>query len=351
MPSISINNVTINGISTCVPSSIELVSSCECLSLEEAALISKTTGIYERRIAGPSICSSDMCFKAANVILNDLQWDRSEVDVLIFVSQTPDYVIPSTAPILQDRLGLSTNCMSFDISLGCSGYVYGLITIASLISSGKMRKGLLLVGDTVSKLCSTMDKSTYPLFGDAGSATALSYDINASPITSCSFTDGKGMESIIIKDGGSRYPFSEDSLRPTQVSSGIMRSGNNLVLDGMNVFSFGITKVPEVVNKLMQGNALSEEDIDYFIFHQANKFMNDKIAKKLKLTPQKVPQSLEKFGNTSCVSIPLTITTSIGKQISKGNHSFILCGFGVGLSWSAVYINSGPIYCSPLIEI
>src|ERR1041385_6725644 len=178
----TIPNVRLEGIVCAVPTRVQLVEECVCLSKEDAAKITETTGIRERRIADFVTTTSDLCYASANELIQRLGWDRSEIDALVFVTQTPDYDIPATSPILQNKLGLSTQCFTLDISLGCSGYVYGYTTIASLMATGSIKKGLLLVGDTVSKVCSPQDKSTYPLFGDAGSATAFSYDPDAKPI-------------------------------------------------------------------------------------------------------------------------------------------------------------------------
>ena len=181
---------------------------------------------------------------------------------------------------------------------------YGLSTLATLVSMGSIKRALLLVGDTITKICSEMDKSTYPLFGDAGSATALEYDTNAKPIYADLRSDGEGYESIIVKDGGRRNAINQDSLTEVLIDEGISRSPSQLALNGMDVFSFGISKAPEIVRELLSNFSIDINSIDYFVFHQANKMMNEKIRKKLDIEPAKVPYSLESFGNTSCATIP-----------------------------------------------
>jgi 3-oxoacyl-[acyl-carrier-protein] synthase-3 len=216
------------------------------------------------------------------------------------VTQTPDYHLPATSPLLQKRLGLSENCLALDISLGCSGFVYGLGVITSLLSHGNIRKGLLLAGDTILKTCSKNDKTTYPLFGDAGSATALEFQ-------------GRGNFLFNLK--------------------------------------FGISKAPASIKELSEHFELNLESVDDFIFHQANKFMNEKIRKKLNLPVEKVPYSIERFGNTSCATIPLTMVTEMRDKLENNRLSHIACGFGVGLSWGSVYFETDKIIVPDLVEI
>lgn len=312
-----------------------------------------TTGIEQHRIASPAICASDLCISAAEKLITDLHWEKSEIDAIVFVSQTPDYILPATSTLIQAKLGLSESCYTLDISLGCSGWVYALSVLAALIESGSMKKGLLLAGDTILKLCSSEDKSTYPLFGDAGTATALEYNDTEerSSMSFCLNTDGNGYEAIIVRDGGYRNPTNENSLIKDTYESGISRSRMNLELDGMSVFSFGISKAPQCVKTLLEYSDMDKDSVDYYIFHQANLFMNEKIRKKLKLEPEKVPYSLQKFGNTSCASIPLTLVTQLAPQLREKKLKLLGCGFGVGLSWGAVLFDTNRIACPDLIEL
>jgi len=351
MSFLSVNNVKIKGISACVPSKTIEVKDFELFSEEDAKLFTKTTGVERRRIAEADVCSSDLCIKAAEQLISELEWKKDEIDCIVFVTQTPDYQLPATSIIIQDRLGLSEDCYAFDISLGCSGWVYALSVITSLLSHGSMKKGLLLAGDTILKICSPKDKSTYPLFGDAGSATAVEFSesINDS-IKFCFNTDGAGYRTIIIDDGGSRNPVSTQSFTMETISEGIERTKLDLILDGMDVFAFGISKAPESVNRLMDYYNLDKEKVDYFTFHQANKFMNEKIRKKLKLPEEKVPYSLKNFGNTSCVTIPLTLVTELKQQLVSSSLLHIACGFGVGLSWGSCSFKTENIVCPDLID-
>lgn len=252
---------------------------------------------------------------------------------------------------MQDRLGLPENCFTLDISLGCSGWIYALSVISSLISHGTMKKGLLLAGDTILKFCSPKDKSTYPLFGDAGTATAIEFTGNKVDKIQFSFnSDGAGYKTIIIEDGGFRNPVNETSFMAQAISEGIERSKLDLVLEGMDVFSFGISRAPQSIKGIAEYFDINLDEVDFFIFHQANKFMNEKIRKKLKLPEEKVPYSLKDFGNTSCATIPLTMVTQIRENLINSRLSNIACGFGVGLSWGSCHFNTDKIVCPELIE-
>ena len=350
MAFLEVKNVEIVGLSACVPKQKE--DNCQIYpKWGDYDSFIASTGIKSHRVAPSNITTCDLCYESAKKLIAELQWNKDDIEVLIFVSQTPDYVLPPTSCILQEKLELSQNCYTLDVSLGCSGWVYGLSVITSLMQNGTIKKGLLLVGDTISKICSKEDKSTYPLFGDAGSATALVYNQNASPFYFNLHTDGTGYNNIIVKDGGYRNPVSESSLRSKLVSEGIERNSLNLELDGMNVFSFGITKVPKCINELVEHFNLDKEKTDLFVFHQANKFMNEKICKKLKLDEEKTPLSLDEFANTSCASIPLTLVTRCQENLKNTTQFLIACGFGVGLSWGGVALKSNKICVPNLIEI
>lgn len=350
MAFLELNHVAIKGIAACVPKTIECNDDIYSRwgNYEEFV---RTTGIEKRHKAPDEICTSDLCVAASETLINELNWSKSDIDVVVFVSQTADYILPATSCIIQNRLGLSEQCYTLDISLGCSGWVYALSVIAALMQNGNLRKGLLLAGDTALKYCSPEDKSTYPLFGDAGSVTALEYDENATPMYYNMNTDGSGYETIIIRDGGGRNGVTKESLVDQSYGEGIIRNRLNTELDGMSVFSFGISKAPKVINDLVSHFELNKEAVDYFTFHQANLFMNEKIRKKLKLPAEKVPYSLKNFGNTSSASIPLTLVTEVSNQLKTAKQKHIACGFGVGLSWGAVYFETDKIVCPNLIEL
>lgn len=349
MAFLSINNVTVKGISACVPSFIDENINYS-LKKEELEKLIKAIGVERKRIADEYTCTSDLCVKAAEVLIDELKWDRKDIDCVVFVSQTPDYRLPATSCIIQNRLGLTEDCYTLDISLGCSGYVYGLSVVASLLSTGAVKKALLLVGDTLSKITSRNDKTSWPLFGDAGTATAIEFESGANGLKFHLATDGDGKDAIIVNDGGYRNPMSEKSLANINYGEGISRRNLDLYLDGMDVFSFAVSKVPKSINKLLEKFDIDQDAISYYTFHQANLFLNETIRKKMKLSSEKVPYSLKNFGNTSSASIPLTMVTEIREELISKKLNHVSCGFGVGLSWGSSFFTTDHIVCPPLIR-
>jgi 3-oxoacyl-[acyl-carrier-protein] synthase-3 len=352
MASFSIKNVQLRGISVCVPKTIVSNSENTIFNLEEVAKFSKSTGVYEFRVAGKEVTTADLGFEAADRLLDEMAVDRSEIDILVFVSQTPDYAnVPNTAPILQDRLKVSNQCIAFDIPLGCSGFVYGLSVVSSFLQNEGFRKGVLIYGDTPSKTSNKKDKSTSLLFGDAAGAILLERDKNSNLMHFNLGSDGSGYKAIIIPDGGFRNPFNANSLIEKEIEKDIVRTNCDVALDGMDVFSFGISQAPKTVKQLYEFANISNEDVDFAVFHQANLMMNEMIRKKLKLDSEKIPYSIEKFGNTSSASIPVTLVTQLKSQLEKGRNRLLLCGFGVGLSWGTCYLETENLKVLDLIEL
>ncbi len=352
MAFLNIPNVKISGIASCVPRKIEKnVDSPLFLTTDDAEKFIKSTGIVEKRVVSDDITSADLCYNAAEKLIEELNWNKEEIDCLIFISQTPDYIVPATACILQHRLGLSKECHAFDVTLGCSAWVYGLSIIGSFLTSGDFKKGLLLVGETTTKTKSKNDKSTYPLFGDAGSATALEFAENKIGIKLHTGTDGSKFEAINIPDGGFRNQTNIDSLKKIEIEPGVVRNKLQYIMDGAAVFTFTITTVPKSISKLMEINSIENKDIDFLLLHQANKLIVDKVSSKLKFNEERVPTSYENFGNTSCSSIPLTMVTQLRNQLKNEKLKLIACGFGGGLSWASAYFETDNIFCPDLIEI
>ncbi len=305
-----------------------------------------TTGVVERR-ASKHLTTSDLCYEAAERLISDLGWDKNEIGAIIFVSQTLDYILPATACIMQDRLGLGKECFCEDVQLGCSGWVYGLATLAGIMQSGTIKKGLLMAGDAKGHV-DTRFKD--PLFGHAGTVTALEYKEGDGGFKFHFGTDGSGYDAIITPGGGSRVPFDKHSFDEEEIDG---RKYNALTtrMKGMDVFSFGISTAPKSIKKLAANSNLDLDTTDYFIFHQANKKMNDMISKKLKLPTERVPISMDTFGNTSSASIPLTMVSRIKDELSSGEKNLICCGFGVGLSWGTVAFRSSDLVISDLVEV
>jgi 3-oxoacyl-[acyl-carrier-protein] synthase-3 len=268
-----------------------------------------------------------MCLTSAEKLIEELNWERSEIEILIFVSQTPDQPIPGSSMLMQEKLGLSKSCMAMDLNQGCAGYVYGLSTIMSLMSASKLKKGLLLVGDTITHLLDENDQSTVPIFSDAGTATALEFDESADDAIFNLQTDGKGYQAIEQK------------------------RGEAMTMNGHEVFHFGLKEVVPNVKSVLEENQMETDQIDHFVFHQANLLMNESIRRKLKVPAEKVPYSLNQFGNTSCATIPVTIVSSLGNALNEGSKTCLLSGFGVGLSWGSGIVNFSNCVCPDLIEI
>lgn len=352
MAFLSFPNVRIAGISAGVPQNIasnlhpteDDVFSSE-YSPEDYV---KTTGVLERRVSR-TLTTSDLSYYAAEKLIADLAWDKREIEALIFVSQTPDYILPATACILQDRLGLSKECYASDISLGCSGWVYGLSSVASLLSSGTIKKALLLCGDA-KKRFKTSNQLRDPLFGSAGTATAIEFKEGENGFKFHFGTDGSGFDAIITPDGGGRSPFKLESFDFSDVD-GKKQCRLMTRMKGMDVFSFGISVPPKSIKKLAEHYGFDYNDADYFIFHQANMKMNEMIAKKLKLPAEKVPTCMYNFGNTSSASIPLTIVSQLKDKFENKPTKFICCGFGVGLSWGTVVFETNNVVVSQLVEV
>ena len=333
-----VKNVSITGITTCVPQNVEENTSLSFFKEGEAEKVILSTGIERRRIVAPGVTSSDLCCKAAEDLIAGLGWNKENIDCLIFVSQTQDYILPATSCVIQGKLGLPNSCCCFDISYGCSGWVYGLSVISTMLSAGVMKKGLLLVGDTTSTFKSAKDKTARPLFGDAGTATALEYNPESEDMKFALYANGNKFDAIIVPDGGCRKPFSESSLIETEYEEGVIRTPMHSAMNGVDVFMFGITKGPEVTKDILQFSGKTIEDVDYFIFHQANKFMNEKIRKQLKIPEEKVPYSMKDFGNVSSATIPLTIDYSFKNASELRGKEIVTTAFGVGLSWgSAIF--------------
>jgi 3-oxoacyl-[acyl-carrier-protein] synthase-3 len=272
-----------------------------------------------------------------------LGWSSDEVGILIFISQSPDYALPATACTLQSRLGLSIRCATFDVNLGCSGYVYGLWLVASLLSSCDVEKALLLVGDT-GYFNDPADRATAMVFGDAGSATALVRRAGAKPWRFVLGTDGAGARNLIVHKSGTRQSIPDDDVR----MSG--RDPSKLFMDGGEIFNFTLSAIPPLGAQLFGAHGASPP-YDAFLFHQANAFMIKHLAKKLKLDPARVPMNMEKFGNASSASIPLLMSDILGPELVARENHLALFGFGVGYSWAAGDVTCGPIEVAEVIEV
>lgn len=342
----SISKVRITGFSACVPKKvIRVEDSVKSIDYNSSDFAEKT-GIKSAHISN-EYTASDLCYAAAERVISDLKWNKADIGALFFVSQHPDYILPATSCILQERLGLSKECYAMDIALGCSGWVYGLSSVCSILSQNGIKKALLLVGDARKRALCEFD----PLFGYAGTATAIEYTGDENDKFSFHFgTDGSGYDAIIIPDGGSRNPVTLNSFELEEVD-GEKKHRLQTRMKGMDVFAFGISVAPKSIRKVVEFSGLLMSDFDYLVLHQANLMMNEKIRKKLQFDSNKVPYSLANFGNTSSASIPLTIVTQTKGRVEEEKTNWLACGFGVGLSWGTVAFTTNNLVLSNLIEL
>jgi 3-oxoacyl-[acyl-carrier-protein] synthase-3 len=299
------------------------------------------TGIRTRRIAAPDECASDLALRAAQTLIGDERLDPASVDFLLYCTQTPDYILPTTACVLQHRLGLSMSCGALDFNLGCSGYVYGLGLAKALIESGQARTILLLTADTYSKLINPADKSVRTLFGDGATATLIVASEEDSLIGPFVYgTDGAGAENLIVPTGGARRTVvAQAELVPDD--SGNARTVNDLYMNGAEVFNFTLRMVPDAVERLLAKAGVSQESIDLFVFHQANRFMLEHLRKKLRIPPEKFVIAMEDVGNTVSSSIPIALHQAQQDGRLKPGALVMLVGFGVGYSWGATLVRWG----------
>lgn len=283
-------------------------------------------GVKARRISNGNLCSSDLCLAAAQDLLAGLAWSAASIDALIFVTQSPDYFLPGSSSLMHRDLGLSHHCVAFDVGLGCSGYPYGLWLANMMIQTGSAKRVLVLHGDTPSLFTDKEDRSTYLLFGDGGTATAIEASASSNEWGFCLHTDGAGCKDLIIPGGGFRMPKPENE-RDTK-----------LQMNGPNLFNFTVARVPEVINETLALMNCSVDNVDIFFFHQSNQFIMKHIAKKCGLDLAKVPLTLAKFGNIGGASVPLTITQYLAENMLESTVKVMLLGYGVGLSWGSAFI-------------
>ncbi|ASN01539.1 ketoacyl-ACP synthase III [Xanthomonas citri pv. malvacearum] len=340
----TLSNVRFAGMASCVPKRIiSNLTDCPPKMRSERERLVRNIGIEFRRICPSWQTFSDLALISTEKLLAELQWDKEEIDALIVVTQSPDYPIPATAIIMQHRLQLPQTAIAFDVNLGCSGYPFGLHLVGSMIAAGTIKKALLLVGDRSATLLD-------PLFSDAGTATALEFDKNAPPMHFDLNSDGSGYRAIMLPIGGHREPYGPQHISPTRDENGVLHWPGELILDGPAVLSFSTQRVPPAVEILLEYSGAAKDSVDFFVFHQANKMINETIRKKLALPTEKVPSTLRDFGNTSGASLPITMTVRLNDTLIKSRHRLLLAGFGIGLSWGTAIVDVENAVFPALIE-
>jgi 3-oxoacyl-[acyl-carrier-protein] synthase-3 len=333
-----LNNVVIKGISTYLPTEIlEMRSLIDLYGEKTVESIMKATGVERVRVAGKNETASDMCFAAAENLIKNEGIERSEIDGLVFISQTPDYRLPATSIVLQDRLGLSKDTVCFDISYGCSAYIYGIYQASLLVSSGSCKNVLMLAGDTTTKMINQNDKAQRMVFGDCGSATLVTK--GAGDIGFHIRSDGSGHDRVIIPAGGYRTPSSEETRKEYEDKDGNVRSQEDLYNDGLAVFNFIIQNGRASIDTILEYMKWTKEDVKLYAFHQATTFTVNFLVKRLKIDKEKAPINIVNYGNTGPATIPLILSDMyhINSGVNtKAWDKTIMCAYGVGLSWGSI---------------
>jgi 3-oxoacyl-[acyl-carrier-protein] synthase-3 len=315
------------------------------------------TGVVEKREAEPGVTATDLCIGAAKPLIEKLGWAPETIDAVILVTSSPDYIMPASAHYAHQALGLAPRCLAFDINLGCSGFTHGMLVVESFIASGLVERALLLCGDMTSNTfrpriaeCEHRpDLANAILFGDAGSATALTG--GGDQIRSKRFgADGSGMKLIIVPGGGTRQYWSPALFERRVDEHDEERRPLDLVLRGPEILAFTMKRVPPLLQELLGDAGWSLDDVDSFVLHQANKFMLDFLARRMKLPTDKVPMTIGEFGNTSAASIPLTMVVRCEPLLQR-RSKWLMMGFGVGLSWSGFTLETEDVVTVPLVEV
>ncbi|MBQ9664118.1 MAG: ketoacyl-ACP synthase III [Oscillospiraceae bacterium] len=342
------HGIKIAGIATAVPDNpVPVESFTDRFGEEAVKRFSEGTGIRSIYNALPDQTASDLACAAAEELFSHEPVDREQIGVMVFVTQSPDYRRPSSACILQKRLALPMDCACVEVELGCSGFVYGLQTAMSMMASCETEYGLLLIGETASKLVDPMDKSIVMMYGDAGAAILLKKE-GKEIVSTLLKSDGSRYKAIVLPAGGFRdmNPGHERFV----CSDGIERSLYDIFMDGTSVFSFSISDVPQTIREYYAKTGTTADDYDVIVLHQANQYILKQVVKRIKAPAEKVPISIDRFGNTGGISIPLTLCDRYGEISDAGTVKALMSGFGIGLSWgvTAARIDTAAVY--PIIK-
>jgi 3-oxoacyl-[acyl-carrier-protein] synthase-3 len=305
-----------------------------------ASQILSKTGVAVRGVSAADECASDLGVAAAKRLFQSGACSADEIDFLVFCTQSPDYFTPTTACLMQDRLGLGTDCGAIDINQGCSGYVYGLALAKSLVEAGTATNVLLITADTYTKFINRRDRSLLTLFGDGAAATLIGSAPAESELIGPFVlgTDGRGANQIIVKAGGLRCPPTAETAVEKEDASGNWRSEQNLYMDGADVFGFALKTVPQAIDQLLKKCGLTIEQVDFVILHQANKFMLERLRAKMKIPAEKFWIDMEQCGNTVSSTIPIALESALQQGRVKTGDRVALVGFGVGYSWGATMV-------------
>jgi 3-oxoacyl-[acyl-carrier-protein] synthase III len=313
--------------------------------------LAEVMGYDRHRIVAGPVCSSDLAVAGLEHLFASRQLRREDIDALIVVTQTPDYLMPATSMVVHGRLGLHHDVFCLDINQGCAGFFIGLMQGFMLLDQAAIRKVVLVNVDVISRKVSPRDRNSYPLIGDAASVTILERRTETKPIEASLKIDGSRREALMIPAGGLRQPSDASTAEMVEDSEGNFRALDNLKMDGSAVFNFVLTEVPELIAGLLKETGTAVEDVDAFLCHQPNRFMLQKLADKLGVPHGKMPSNIvENFGNSSGVTIPLATTYNLRDRLLGGTLQVCLSGFGVGLTWGAMLMELGPLQFCETIE-
>lgn len=332
MPDFRFENISVSGISTAVPSLRVDVDSFKAHFGDEAVEKFKSaTGIHSFHKALDGQTASDLGFAAAEHLLTEKKINRGEIGILVFVTQSPDYGRPNTAGVLQKRLSLSQDCACFEVNLGCSGFIYGLEMACAMLNASSSGKALLVLGETATKVTHPNDRSTAMLYGDSGAAALLEKRPGATEIICDLKSDGDRFDAIIVPAGGFRHP---GMTRDSYIGKdGNERTLYDVCMDGTAVFTFTISDIPPAIKDFLAATQTTVEDYDCFSMHQANLFILKQLVKRVKIPQEKMPITIDRYGNTGAMSVPLTLCDRYGSDAEAGAVKVLACGFGIGLSW------------------
>ncbi|MDE5864192.1 MAG: ketoacyl-ACP synthase III [Lachnospiraceae bacterium] len=343
----SFDNIVITGVASAVPKQVVKAESYyDTFGKENVDKFVKMTGVKEVRKTSAFQTASDLGYIAAEDLIAKKDVDRNDIGALVFVAHSTDYRRPATACVLHKRLQLSKDCVAFDVSLGCSAFVYGAQVISSIMANSDIQKGLLIVGETMSKMVNENDKSSAMLFGDGGAA--ILFEKKQGKMSGMLCSDGEGYKAIIAPAGGFRNMNASKEL--IEFEEGNQKTLYNTWMDGSKVFEFTIRAVPKTIREYMEKEGTEPDSYDYYIMHQANQYIHKQLQKRLKMTADKMPLCLDRYGNTSAAAIPLTLSDAFGNDAAERDINMIMSGFGVGLSWGVLGTSISTADIFPVIE-
>lgn len=348
MANFTVNNISVVGMAVVVPENkLERDDFVKQFGEDVTTKFIKSTGIKCIHRAVPKQTASDLAYEAANKLLNNIDVEKNKIGMLVFVTQSPDYRRPATACVLQKRLELSVNCAALDVGLGCSGFIYGQQVLTSMLQNSQSEYGLLLLGETASKLVNPNDKSIAMMYGDAGAAILYKKN-NGSIIKTSLYTDGYRFKSIILPAGGFRDM--DASHEEYLCSDNIRRTKYDIYMDGVSVFTFSTSDVPKSILEYFEETNTTADSYDHILLHQANQFIIKQISRRIGAAQEQVLISLDRYGNTGGISIPLTICDAFGDDNDMEKKNVLAAGFGIGLSWGITSFEIDPKNILPVLE-